>query len=315
MTTIYIKESNSDEDLIINNKIPKFLKKIVIKIKKKVNIITQKQIDDKKIYIIPDINNKNFIKRLQNKLQKEQESIQLVLSNKIKKLNLEFGKIKIVDGKKIQKYAIEEILKYIVNLYGNKNEKLEFQDIYIMQKEHSFETMAMIEYLKDKVKTVNIITNAIEKYKKLEDSLYNNGYLITVSNNKKKSLKKAKIIINMDFSKDEISNYVIDRNSIIINFTNNKIDNLKCFDGIIINTIKIYIKEEIEQSLKDMGIYNEFEKIELYESICKIENFEKQVQKMKEEIRIIELIGNNGKISEKEPLFNKNILDKYKKVD
>ena len=50
-------------------------------------------------------------------------------------------------------------------------------------------------------------------------------------------------------------------------------------------------------------------------NIDNIESFEKQVKNIKEEIAIIELIGNNGRISEKEPVFNKNILDKYKKVD
>lgn len=308
MTTIYIKESKSDEELIVNKNIPSFIKKIVIKIKKKVNIITQRRVENKKVYVIPDINNKNFIKKLQYKLLKEQENgdVQIVLSKKIKNLKLKLDKVKVIEGKKVQKYAIEQILEYIVNLFGSKEEKLQFQDIYIMQKDYNLEIIEIIEYLKDKVKTINIITNAVGKYKKIEENMYDNGYLLTVSNNKKKSLKKAKIIINMDFSKEEISNYIINRNSIIINFTNDKIDNLKCFDGIIINKIKIDMKEELKQQFKNNGIYEQFEKIDLYETICNFENFEKKVGKLKEEIKIIEIIGNNGKITEKEPLF-KNI--------
>lgn len=311
MTTIYVKECESNEELIINSKIPKFINEIVIKIKKKFNIITRKQIHNNYIYIIPNKENKNVKNRLEKKLSKESKDIQIVLSKKIKSLKLQLNKVKIIDGKRVQKYAIEEILKYIVNL--SQDEKLQFQDIYILQKEHNFETIYMIEHLKDKVKTINIITNAIGKYKKLEDNLYNEGYLITVSNNKKKSLKKAKIIINMDFSKEEISSYIINRNSIIINFTNERIDNLRGFEGMIINSIKIDMKEGIKQYFKENNLYYKFDNVELYESICETGNFEKQTQNIKEnEIRVIELIGNNGKISEKEPLFHQIFLTNIK---
>lgn len=311
MTIIYVKECESNEELIINSKIPKFINKIVIKIKKKFNIITTKQILNNYIYIIPNKENKNVKNRLEKKLSKESKDIQIVLSKKIKSLKLQLNKVKIIDGKRVQKYAIEEILKYILNL--SQNQKLQFQDIYILQKEHNFETIYMIEYLKDKVKTINIVTNAIGKYKKIEDNLYNEGYLITVSNNKKKSLKKAKIIINMDFSKEEISSYIINRNSIIINFTNERIDNLRGFEGMIINSIKIDMKEGIKQYFKENNLYYKFDNVELYESICETGNFEKQTQNIKEnEIRVIELIGNNGKISEKEPLFHQIFLTNIK---
>jgi len=267
LTTIYVKECESNDELSINKKIPKVINQIIIKIKKKVNIITKKQIDKNYIYIIPNVNNQNVQKRLQKKLIREQKDIQIVLSKKIKSLNLQFRKARIIDGKRVKKYAIEEILKYIVNLSQNKNQKLQFQDIYFLQKEHNFETIYMIESLKDKVKTINIITNDIRKYKKIEDNLYNEGYLITVSNNKKKSLKKAKIIINMDFLKEELSSYIINRNSIIINFTNEKIDNLRGFEGIIINSIKIDMKEEIKQYFKTNNLYYKFDNLDLYESI------------------------------------------------
>lgn len=313
MTTIYIKESKNDEELIVNEKIPKFIKKIVIKIKKKVNIIIRKQIENNYIYIIPNINNKNVQKRLEKKLSKEEKDIQIVLSNKIKKLDLKLDKIKIVDGKKIQKYLIGEILKYIIDAMEDKEIKLEFQDIYILQKEHNFETISMIEYLLTKVKTINIVTNAIEKYKKLEENLYNIGYLITVSNNKKKSLKKAKIILNMDFLKEELSNYTINRNAIIINLTKEKINNLKSFDGIIVNEVQIEMKEELRKYFIEKNIYDEFSNIDLYESTCNSEKFENQIRKIEEnEVKVVKLLGNNGKISEKELILKKMFLTNAK---
>lgn len=313
MTTIYIKECENNDELIINKKVPKFIKKLVTNIKKKLNIISRKQVNNDYIYIIPNIENKNIQKKIQRKITKESKEIQIVLSNKLKEKKLQLNQIKIVNGKRVQKYAIEEILEYIVNLLKDENQKLQFQDIYILQKEHNFETIYMIEYLKDKVKTINIITNAIGKYKKIEEKLYDEGYLLTVSNNKKKSLKKAKIIINMDFTKEELSNYIINRNSIIINLTDDKIDNLKGFEGIIINSIKISMKEEIKQYFKENNLYYKFENIELYETICKIGQFEKNIYKIKEDkVSVIELIGNNGKISEKEPLFHQIFLTNIK---
>lgn len=313
MTTIYIKECENDNELIKNKKTPDFIKKLVIKIKRKLNIINRKQVNNNYIYIIPNIENKNIEKRILRKIIKESKEIQIVLSNKLKEKKIQLNQIQIVNGKRVQKYAIEEILEYIVKLSKDENQKLQFQDIYILQKKHNFETIYMIEYLKDKVKTINIITNDIGKYKKLEDNLYNEGYLITVSNNKKKSLNKAKIIINMDFTKQELLNYIINRNSIIINFTNEKIDNLRGFEGIIINSIKINMKEEIKQYFKENNLYYKFESIELYESIFKKGQFEKNIYKTKEDkVNVIQLIGNNGKISEKEPLFHQIFLTNIK---
>lgn len=313
MTTIYIKECEKNDELITNEKIPKFLKKIVIKVKRKLNIISRKQVNNNYIYIIPNIENKNIQKKIQRKIIKESKEVQIVLSNKLKEKKLQLEKISIVDGRRVQKYVIQEILEYILKLSKDENQKLQFKDIYILQKEHNFETIYMIEYLKDKVKTINIITNAIGKYKKIEEKLYDEGYLITVSNNKKKSLKKAKIIINMDFTKEELSNYIINRNSIIINFTNEKIDKLRGFEGIIINSIKISMKEEIKQYFKENNLYYKFEIIELYESIFKTGQFEKNIYKIKEDkVNVIQLIGNNGKISEKEPLFHEILLTNIK---
>ena len=64
---------------------------------------------------------------------------------------------------------------------------------------------------------MNIVTNNIEKFKKLEDKIMENGIMITIGNNKKKSLMKSKIILNIDFPNELINKYMIKEDAIIIN--------------------------------------------------------------------------------------------------
>ena len=64
---------------------------------------------------------------------------------------------------------------------------------------------------------MNIVTNHIEKFKKLEDKFMENGIMITIGNNKKKSLMKSKIILNIDFPNELINKYMIKDDAIIIN--------------------------------------------------------------------------------------------------
>ena len=107
-------------------------------------------------------------------------------------------------------------------------------------------------------KTVNIVTNDMERFKKVQDNLYEKeDILISVSNNKNKALKKAKYIFNVNMNKSEMKKYKIDRNAIIINLKENvKIDDTS-FEGININYFQISIPDDyIEKYLaeKDLNL-------------------------------------------------------------
>jgi len=154
----------------------------------------------------------------------------------------------------------------------------------------------------EKVKSVNIITKEINKYNMLEEKYEKEGLLITVSNNKKKSLKKAKIIINIDFTKEELKSYSIFRNSFLINLHDEKIDFLRSFDGIIIQNIEVEYKNNQKDFVIENNLKEKFEQIEVYESLLNV------YDKRKENINIITLYGNNGKINEKELLNWQKIL-------
>ncbi len=296
---IYIKKLKNDEELAKNIDMPKFLKKIAIKLIKIFNIITVKKIDELHyLYIIPKENIK-IIQKIINKNSKEK----IILSKELKKYEKELN---ISKKESIMSFFIYDILKYIAN---NLNIKIELQNLYILANEYNKENIEIIKYLLNKVKTINIVTNNIVKYRKLEEKLYNEeGILITITNNKTKGLKRANFIINLDFDNETIKNYNMNMNSIIINCTGNKIDVLKYFQGIIINDIEIKI-EDIEENKE---LYKEFDKTEIYSSFqSEKETYIEAINRTKnDKVEVEGLIGMSGNIDVKELLNIRKNLDK-----
>lgn len=297
---IYIKELKRDEELAENIDMPKFLKKIIIKLIKVFNIITVKKIDELHyLYIIPKVNDIKIIKKIINK--KSEETI--ILSKSLKKYEKE---INLNKKDTTMRFLVCDILEYITN---KLNIRIELQNIYILANEYNKNNIEIIKYLCNKVKTINIVTSNISKYSKLEDELYNEeGLLITVTNNKNKGLKRANFIINLDFSNEDIASYNINMNSIIINCTNNKIDALRYFQGIIINDICI----DLEEAEENKFLYEEFDKREIYNSFQN-ENrkYIETISKIKQDkVQILSLIGISGNIETKELLNMQKNLDK-----
>lgn len=120
--------------------------------------------------------------------------------------------------------------------------------------------------------------------------------MIAVSNNKKKSLQKAEIIINFDLKQDEISKYQINRNAMIINLSDNIMKMEKSFNGIVINSMQI---ADINYKIRD---YYLFEYIDLYESyIFEEKRLERVLDKIEKDNIIIKgLLGERGKIQNME---------------
>ena len=156
--------------------------------------------------------NKKYLAKLARKTKKildKTKSKKIVLS-KILKENEEYKNIlytygfDIVDGKWLFEVISCEVLDYIVNLENIKKEDTEISILvnYITQN-----TLENIKKIARQYKRLNIVTNHIEKLKKIEEELYNKeGIMIIVTNNKKKSLSKSKIILNIDFSEEQLIN-------------------------------------------------------------------------------------------------------------
>ena len=91
-----------------------------------------------------------------------------------------------------------------------------------------------------------------------------NGIMITISNNKKKSLMKSKIILNIDFPNELINKYMIKEDAIIINVQGKAKINRKRFNGLMVNNYEIDFRDDIKSEENLLG--DEFYLRDVYES-------------------------------------------------
>lgn len=286
---VYVKQMKNREELLKKEDMPVLLKRVMRFIFATFNIATIEKIDKEHLLIIvPKVNDKK-IKKI--KLQYKKDKI--IFSKLLKQYQEKYEKEKIINE------FLEEILDFIIEKTENENIKVEMQNIYFLANEYNKKYIDIIEKILQKTKTINIVTRNLKKYMEYEEKLYDEkGILISVTNNRRKSLKNAKIIINIDFKEEELKQYSINRNCIFINCTGEKYKSIKYFDGTIINGIEV-CANEIER-LKEIELYQDFENTDIYVG------FENE----SENVRIKNLIGNNGKISKKELQNLQKILDK-----
>ncbi len=199
---------------------------------------------------------------------------------------LEKNDIQIYDGKWLYRYILKEIMEYIIK---EKGEIKENSEISFLVNYFDDVTIENIKMFAKEYKRINIVTNHIEKLKKIEEDLYNeNGIMITASNNKRKSLVKSKYIINVDFPDELVNKYNIYDNAIIINLEHKIKIHKKRFNGIIINDYEINTKNIVNDNIysqKDILESLIFRKDNFYRIRREIE---------KSNFFIINFFGNNG---------------------
>ena len=142
-----------------------------------------------------------------------------------------------------------------------------------------------------------VVTNHIEKLRKIEKEIQEKeGILIVVTNNKNKSLLKSQIIINMDFNKEVLNQYKIYDEAIILNIEENiKIDSIR-FNGVIINDFEVETGR-IELIWREN--YEKYRVKDLLEANLYARDTFKNIRKklQKSNISIKSLYGNNGIIN------------------
>ncbi len=299
MNICYISETHETCD---------FVKRIVIKIKKIFNIVEFSEDNGKTTITLPlfksnRIRNKKIIKiakRINKKLY-DNNIENVVLSNyleenKILKQKLYCQNINILDGRYLFYLLIPEIIEYILK---RQKVKLQNGEVTLLINDFTQNNAKIITYIAQNVKRVNIVTNHSNKFKKIEDYLYNElGVILNITNNKSKSLSNANLIINIDFPEEIINKYEINSNAIIVNIFNEIKIRAKKFNGININYYKACIPKEYQID----GFQNNL----VYESSIykySYENARKDI--IANKIRIKKLVGINGDISENE--FCKNL--------
>lgn len=218
-----------------------------------------------RIVIYSELNKKNAKTKLKIvkkvlKLIKQNEKI--IVSKEIKNdkefMNLLYSQgLDIYTSKDLFRKLLSKVLDYIINY---ENLTMEETEIWITTNEYIEE----LEDLANNYKRINIVTNHIEKFKKIEEKLYDEkGIIVTLTNNKKKSLAKAKIIMNLDFTEETLNKYNIYDKAIIVNFEEKININKKRFNGILIDNYELnqnidgYEKYYINDIIEDLEFRNE----------------------------------------------------------
>ena len=207
--------------------------------------------------------------------------------------------VHIFDGKWLEQYLIPDCLFFICK---KQKQNLEEKEISILVNELSDIVKQIIINLAQKVRLLNIITNQINSYQKIEDFLYQNyGIMVRVTNNKK-ALSKSDIIMNMDYSEEKLNYFSLPKKGIILNLGRNIRIKSKKFEGINIRNYKMIFQNQEMQEFKQLHLEEEFERKILYESILYRKDSYKNIREkiQKDKVQITELIGLNGIIHERE---------------
>lgn len=261
-------------------------------LEKKLNIIITTKFKEYYIYEISNLN-RRCVEKLRKLIKKDnikqvacEEEIQQYVDKKI-----------LIDEKDIIKYLILEILEYIFEIQGKKMEQ---EDIYFLINKDEDIYLENIKTLSEKFKTTNIITEELSKFQKIVENIFEEETTIYLSNNKRKSLRRAKYIVNFDYGIGEIEKYNINRTAILINIEQKvKIESM-AFEGISINNVNIQIPDELIEHFGRM--MEKINKNILYMSLV---NQKQELARIKDRIKednihILNLIGDKGIISQEE---------------
>lgn len=246
--------------------------------------------------------NQNKIEKLAQKtkkvLEKNSTSKKVVVSKEIQKENLYINYLntyglKIQDGRWLFEILITDIIEYIINKKKLETSKLKISMLINDITDFEIEN---IKLLAKKYKNLNIVTNHIEKIKKIEEELLEKeGIMITVTNNRKKSLVKSDIIYNVDFPEEILNKYVITDNAIIINLRGKMKIKKKRFNGIIINNYEINLRDDKkdEKMISKKYYFRDIYQAELYQK----QGFNNLKEKVKKDnVRVSKLFLSNGEI-------------------
>ena len=246
----------------------------------------EETIDEKKIKILT----KKIIRIL------DKTNCRTIILSKYLKKNKEFLEnlknkdLNIIDGKWLFLILSEKVLDYVARKKDLKKEETNVS--ILVNNNFNDYVLENIKEIIKQYKTVNIVTKQIDKFKKIEKQIMQEeGINILITNNKKKSLVRSNIILNVDFDTDLINKYNIPEEGIIINLQENVKITRKRFNGISINDYEIKYQNYDEYDYEKEKYYD---KKDMYEAmIYKKQPYEHIKRKIdRDKVEIVKLIGN-----------------------
>lgn len=293
---IYVDLAENIEEALPKSSLKRYklFQKIELYVRKKIGILRLEKFEDKTIIVLPELNLR-VLKNLDKILKIKCENI-LCISTNLKcdmfYKYFENKDIKIFDGTWLYKFLLSNIVFYIIQ---NKNEKTQLQEISILAHKNDEIITETINNLAGKVKVLNIVTTSEKTFSKLENVLYESkGIILNITNNYQKSLIKSTILINFDFSEEEINKYTVPKKCCIINFNKIKISSNN-FSGINIENYETSLPIKY---IKYKDKFKRFENNILYESMVfkrtSVKNILKELKD--DEISITGLFDGKGRI-------------------
>lgn len=212
MNIVYIEKARGMDEVL-----SKWQKKLPLSIKKKIvkgKVYFEKHGEnvESKVFLFDKPNDKELEiigQNLKNTITTN-EYKNVVVSNELKKNTILMDKLQglnILNGRWLFNYLISDVINYILL---KRNKEIEKAEISILVNETTDTNIQNILNIAKNVKILNVATKNIGVFKQIEEKLYEEqGIMIRVTNNKKRSLLKSDIIINLDFTGEELSKYYI----------------------------------------------------------------------------------------------------------
>lgn len=212
MNIVYIEKAKSMDEILSKwqKKLPLSMKRRIIK--NKVYFQKQGENIECKVFLYEGIKDK-VLEHIGDNLNKTitvNEYKNIVISNELKKNSIimdKLTKLNILNGRWLFNYLIYDVINYILL---KKNKEIEKAEISIMVNSTTDTFIQNILNIAKNAKILNIVTENIAIFKQIEEKLYNEqGIMIRVTNNKKRSLLKSDVIINLDFTEEELAKYYL----------------------------------------------------------------------------------------------------------
>ena len=200
----------------------------------------------------------------------------------------------VLDGSWLMKFLMCDILEKIAYI---KNIRIDSMEVSVFIKNFSDYHIEEIKVIAKRCKVLNIITDNVRKFEYVEKLLNEEcGVMVNITGNIEKSSKRADVIFNFDFAKDELDKCNMKKNSIVVQM--NREEYIRK-DGIVIRFFKLNLPIRYDEKF---ARFNHFNEEILYESIVYYKNSFKNIMVIlrRDNVNIRYFIGNNGKISFRE---------------